>query len=114
LACPDDAIPIEITPLEVKELLQRGASLRLIDVREPAEHEICRIDGAVLVPMSSIPRHLNALSEEERQIVVFCHQGVRSLSVADWLRRQGIKNCCSMAGGIDLWSLQVDPGVARY
>jgi rhodanese-related sulfurtransferase len=46
--------------------------------------------------------------------VVFCHHGVRSLSVVDWLRRQGLENCRSMSGGIDLWSLQVDATVRRY
>jgi len=45
---------------------------------------------------------------------VFCHHGVRSLSVVDWLRRQGVENCQSMAGGIDRWSLEIDPAVRRY
>jgi rhodanese-related sulfurtransferase len=107
-------IPIEITPLEVRELLDRGIPLRLIDVREPAEHDICRIEGAKLIPMRSVPDHLTELDDSETAIVVFCHHGVRSLSVVDWLRRQGLPNCRSMAGGIDLWSLQVDPAVPRY
>jgi rhodanese-related sulfurtransferase len=114
-----DEIPIEITPVELKTLLGGGGSLRLIDVREPEEHAICRIEGARLIPMRSIPQHLQELSEcgpngEETPIVVFCHHGVRSLSVVDWLRRQGIENCSSMAGGIDLWSVQIDPAVPRY
>jgi rhodanese-related sulfurtransferase len=107
-------VPLEITALEVKELLDRGAPLRLIDVRELAEHDICHIEGARLIPMRSIPDHLNELDDSETAIVVFCHHGVRSLSVADWLQRQGLGNCRSMAGGIDLWSLQVDPAVPRY
>jgi rhodanese-related sulfurtransferase len=107
-------VPLEITALEVKDLLDRGAPLRLIDVREPAEHDICHIEGARLIPMRSVPDHLNELDNPETAIVVFCHHGVRSLSVVDWLRRQGLGNCRSMAGGIDLWSLQVDPAVPRY
>jgi adenylyltransferase/sulfurtransferase len=105
---------MEITPSEVKELIDRGAPVRLIDVREPAEHDICRIGGARLIPMRSIPEHLNELDSADSPIVVFCHHGIRSLSVVDWLRRQGLDNCRSMAGGIDLWSLQVDGTVPRY
>jgi rhodanese-related sulfurtransferase len=107
-------LPLEITALEVKELLDRGFPLRLIDVREPAEHDICRIEGARLIPMRSVPDHLNELQDSEAAIVVICHHGVRSMAVVDWLQRQGIRNCRSMAGGIDLWSLRVDPAVPRY
>lgn len=107
-------LPAEITPLEVKALLDSGVPLRIIDVREPAEHEVCHIEGATLIPMRSIPEHLNELDADDTPIVVFCHHGVRSLSVVDWLRRQGVENCRSMAGGIDLWSLQIDPSVPRY
>jgi len=86
----------------------------LIDVREPAEHAICHIEGAALIPMQYIPTRLNELESDGARIVVFCHHGVRSLSVVDWLRRQGVENCQSMAGGIDLWSLSIDPAVPRY
>jgi rhodanese-related sulfurtransferase len=86
----------------------------LIDVREPAEHAICHIEGAALIPMQYIPTRLNELDDAGARIVVFCHHGVRSLSVVDWLRRQGVENCQSMAGGIDLWSLSIDPAVPRY
>ena len=109
-----DTFPIEITPAEVKNLIDSGTPIRLIDVREPAEHDICRIEGARLIPMRSIPEHLNELDSADSAIVVFCHHGVRSLSVVDWLRRQGLENCRSMTGGIDLWSLQVDRTVPRY
>jgi rhodanese-related sulfurtransferase len=109
-----DALPMEITPVEVSELLRAGNPPRLIDVREPAEHAICHIEGASLIPMQSIPQHLNELDDPASRIVVFCHHGVRSLSVVDWLRRQGVENCQSMAGGIDLWSVRIDPAVPRY
>ncbi len=107
-------MPIEIKPTEVGELLKQGIPLRLIDVREPAEHAVCHIEGSTLIPMQSIPLHVNELDAEEARIVVVCHHGVRSLAVADWLRRQGIENCQSLTGGIDLWSLQIDPAVPRY
>jgi rhodanese-related sulfurtransferase len=109
-----DELPIEITPAEVNELLKGGTPFRLIDVREPAEHAICHIEGATLIPMQSIPQRLNELDDPATRIIVFCHHGVRSLSVADWLRRQGVENCQSMAGGIDLWSERIDPAVPRY
>jgi rhodanese-related sulfurtransferase len=105
---------MEITPSEVKDLIDKNAPIRLIDVREPMEHDFCRIEGARLIPMRSIPEHLNELDSGDSPIIVYCHHGVRSLSVVDWLRRQGLENCRSMTGGIDLWSLQVDPSVPRY
>jgi rhodanese-related sulfurtransferase len=107
-------LAIEISPAEVNEQLRLGTPLRLIDVREPEEHAVCHIEGARLIPMRTVPQHLGELDDDGPPIVVFCHHGVRSLSVVDWLRRQGVENCQSMAGGIDLWSLQVDPSVPRY
>ena len=105
---------MEITAAEVKRMIDGGVPIRLIDVREPAEHDICHIEGARLIPMRSIPEHLNELDGADTPLVVFCHHGMRSLSVVDWLCRQGLENCRSMAGGIDLWSLQVDATVPRY
>ena len=107
-------LPIEITPAEVSELLKEGPPVRLIDVREPAEHAICHIEGAALIPMQYIPARLQELDDPEKRLIVFCHHGVRSLSVADWLRQKGVENCQSMSGGIDLWSVQIDPAVPRY
>jgi rhodanese-related sulfurtransferase len=107
-------MPLEISPAEVKSRIDAGDAIRLIDVREPREFEICRIEGAELIPMNSIPLHLQDLDTDGPTLVVFCHHGVRSLSVVDWLRRQGVENCQSMAGGIDLWSLTIDPSVPRY
>jgi rhodanese-related sulfurtransferase len=105
---------MEITPAKVKAQMDSGNSPRMIDVREPEEHRICRIEGARLIPMRSIPQHLQELDDARGDIVVFCHHGVRSLSVVEWLRRQGVENCRSMSGGIDSWSLQIDPAVPRY
>ena len=105
---------MEVTPTEVKARIERGEALRLIDVREPVEHAICGIEGATLIPMRSIPGELQQLDTDDMAIIVFCHHGVRSLSVVDWLRRQRVENCQSMAGGIDRWSLEVDGGVPRY
>lgn len=106
----------EITPAEAQAKIAAGEPMRLIDVREPAEFQITRIPGAQLVPMDNVPASLPALEElaEQGTLVVFCHHGVRSLRVVDWLRQQGLTNCVSMAGGIERWSLEVDPSVPRY
>lgn len=105
---------MEISPAQLKAQLDAGENPRLVDVREPEEFAICRIEGSRLLPMRSIPQHLQELDDEGSDIVVICHHGVRSLSVVDWLRRQGVNNCRSLAGGIDRWSHSIDPSVPRY
>jgi len=110
-------LPLETTPVELKTRLDRGEHIRMIDVREPEEHAICQIEGAELIPMRTIPQHLQDLDgggPADPVILVFCHHGVRSLNVVDWLRRQGVGNCQSLVGGIDRWSLEIDAGVRRY
>jgi len=105
---------MEITAQEVKRRLEAGERLRLIDVREPFEFQQARIVGAELIPMRSVAQSLASLESEENPIVVFCHHGMRSLQVVGWLRQQGVENCVSMSGGIDQWSLVIDPTVPRY
>jgi rhodanese-related sulfurtransferase len=104
---------LEITPAEVKQRLDRGEKVVLIDVREPWEFNICRIEGAKLIPMGTVPANLQALDSDD-EIVVYCHRGMRSLDVAVWLRGQGVAQAKSLAGGIERWSLEIDPNVPRY
>jgi rhodanese-related sulfurtransferase len=106
----------EISPAEVQRRIDAGEKLHLIDVREPNEFAISRIEGADLIPMRQVPAELQTLEgrADEAPLIVFCHHGVRSLNVVNWLRQQGLENCQSMAGGIDAWSLMVDPSVPRY
>lgn len=104
---------LEISVAELKTRLQRGEKLLLVDVREPWEYETCRIEGAKLIPMRSIPANLQALGVEE-DVVCYCHHGQRSLNVAAWLRQQGVARAKSLAGGIERWSVEVDPRVPRY
>jgi rhodanese-related sulfurtransferase len=110
------ALPLEITALEVQRRLQAGEKLTLIDVREPGEFQLARIGGAELIPMRAVPAELSRLDAQacETPLIVFCHHGVRSLNVVHWLREKGVDNCQSMAGGIDRWSLEIDPAVPRY
>jgi rhodanese-related sulfurtransferase len=110
-----NTLPLEISPLDARAKIDSGDAV-LIDVREAAEYQLARIDGAELIPMNTVPQrlqHLDSLADE-KLLIVHCHHGIRSLNVVDWLRRQGVANCQSMAGGIELWSAQVDPKVPRY
>jgi adenylyltransferase/sulfurtransferase len=104
---------LQITPVDVKTRLDRGEKLLLVDVREPWEYELCRIEGAKLIPMGSVPANLQALDTDE-DVICYCHHGVRSLDVAVWLRGQGVEGAKSLAGGIERWSVEVDPQVPRY
>jgi rhodanese-related sulfurtransferase len=104
---------LEITPLEVKQRLDRGEKLLVVDVREPWEYAHCRIENALHIPMGAIPANLQKLDIED-DVVCYCHHGVRSLDVANWLRGQGVTTAKSMAGGIERWSAEIDPDVPRY
>ena len=109
-------LPLESTPAQVKKMVDEDVPLLIVDVREQQEYQICRIEGAELIPMNTIPQRLQYLDgvADERVIVVHCHHGMRSLNVVTWLRQQGVTNCTSMSGGIEQWSTQIDPAVPRY
>jgi rhodanese-related sulfurtransferase len=104
---------IEIAPRDVKDLLTRSEKLFFVDVREKWEYDTSRIEGATLIPMREIPANLARL-EEAGEVVLFCHNGMRSLDAAAWLRSQGVESARSMAGGIDRWAVEVDSKVPRY
>jgi adenylyltransferase/sulfurtransferase len=104
---------LQIQPGELKQRLDRGEPLLLVDCREPQEYEIGRLPSAKLVPMAEVPVNL-ALFASADEVVVYCHHGVRSLNVAAWLRAQGIEGVRSLAGGIERWSLEIDSSVPRY
>lgn len=110
------SLSFEITPREVKSRLDKGEAIHLIDVREVQEHQIARIGDSELIPMRTVPAALSSLEEKADSglVVVFCHHGMRSLQVVNWLRQNGLEACQSMAGGIDLWSIDIDPAVPRY
>ncbi len=103
----------EITPQEVKELQASNEEVTVLDVREFWERQTAAITPSEHIPMAEIPARVQEL-DPEQHIVVYCHHGVRSLSVTDWLRKQGFEKVQSMSGGIDKWSVEIDPKVARY
>lgn len=104
---------IPITVKEVNERIARGDNLLLVDVREPWEYELCRIPGAKLIPMGALPANLTAMLDAD-EVVCYCHHGMRSLDAAAWLRQRGVESARSMAGGIERWSVEIDPQVPRY
>ena len=113
---PEEALRIpEVSAAEVHEALERGEDLLLLDVRDPEEHAVARIDAARLVPLRTLGERLGELAEwRDRRVVVTCHHGPRSLRAAELLRQQGFRRVENLAGGIEAWSLTVDPRVPRY
>jgi molybdopterin/thiamine biosynthesis adenylyltransferase/rhodanese-related sulfurtransferase len=103
----------ELTPRQVAEKLARGDDFDLIDVREPFEWEIARIEGARLVPLSTFPGAIKEL-DSSREIVVQCKVGGRSARAADALVAAGFRNVWNLAGGIARWSDDVDPAIPKY
>lgn len=104
---------MEIEPRSVKELLDVGEVGLFVDVREPWEYQRAHIEGSTLIPLREIPTNL-ARFRDAKEVIVFCHHGMRSLDAVAWLRRQGIQRARSMSGGIDRWSVEVDARVPRY
>ena len=104
---------LEITPADVKARLEQGEKLVLIDVREPWEYALCRIEGAKHVPLGTLAASLETLPDVD-EVICYCHHGMRSLDAAAWLRFQGIERAKSLAGGIERWSIEIDPKIPRY
>lgn len=107
--------PLETDCQTVKTRLDTGDDFLFIDCREQQEYDHVRIDGATLIPMSEIPDRVQELeSHRDKDIVIHCHHGGRSLNVANWLKNNGFKNPLSMAGGIDQWAQEIDTSLPRY
>jgi rhodanese-related sulfurtransferase len=106
-------LEFEVSPTDAAALLRENKA-RLIDVREPWEVATAHIESAVPMPMGDVPSRANQELDPDERLVVFCHAGVRSMNVTVWLRNQGFEQVQSMRGGIDAWSVEVDPAVARY
>lgn len=103
----------EITPLELKSKLELGENLTLIDVREPHEFEINRIEGSVLIPLGQLPGRLADL-DSARETVVHCLMGGRSAEACQLLRAAGFGNVRNLKGGIRAWIDEVEPGMPNY
>ena len=108
-------LPLEIDVRSVKSLLDEKQDFLLLDCREQKEFDYARIPDSRLIPMKEIPERIPELEPfRGKRIVVHCHHGGRSLRVTQWLRQQGFASVQNMTGGIDAWSLEIDPTVPRY
>lgn len=104
----------QLTPQQVKTYMEQAEELPiLLDVREPAEVEICAIEGATNIPLAQIPSSLDNL-DPEREYVLICHHGMRSQHAGLFLKEQGFERLINLVGGIDAWANQVEPTMARY
>jgi rhodanese-related sulfurtransferase len=103
----------EISPQDLKARLDRGEPPLLLDVRQDWETKLCRLPNAVHIPIEEIELRTEELSPDD-SIVVYCHQGVRSAAVAEYLRSLGFKDVRNLSGGLDLWARTIDPGMRRY
>jgi sulfur-carrier protein adenylyltransferase/sulfurtransferase len=109
----DDASIPAISVQELKRKMDAREAFELIDVREPFEFEIARIDGAKLIPLGEMAERANELHREQT-LIVHCHSGRRSAQAVRLLKQRGFTNVYNLDGGIDAWSDQIDPSVPRY
>ena len=101
-------------PDGLKRLLDSDEAVKLIDVREQQEWDICHIEGAELKPLSQIQNWADDLAKEEGSLIIYCHHGMRSAQACMYLTQLGAKRTINLTGGIHLWAHQVDPSMPSY
>ena len=104
---------LEISPQELKKKLDTDASVLLLDVREQSEYDIVHLQGARLIPLNTLPHHIDSIPAEQ-EIVVYCHHGTRSLYAIAYLHQNGFRDAKNLTGGIDQWAAEIDPTLRRY
>ena len=104
---------LEISPQELKQRLDTDESVLLLDVREPSEYDIVHLEGARLIPLNTLPHHIESLPADQ-EIVVYCHHGTRSLYATAYLHQNGFRDAKNLTGGIDRWTAEIDPTLTRY
>lgn len=103
-----------INPGGLKRHLDQGEKLVLLDVREPWEYDLCRIEGSINIPMTELQDRLEEL-DRDGDIVVICHHGARSFHAASYLEITGFgRKIMNLEGGIDAWAAEVDGRLQRY
>jgi rhodanese-related sulfurtransferase len=103
----------EISPGDLKARLDRQQAPLLLDVRQDWETKLCRLENSVHIPTGEISVRTEELNPED-EIVVYCHAGVRSAAVAQYLTQIGFKNVKNLLGGLDYWARSIDPSMPRY
>ena len=112
---PESNDELEISVQDVKRLQDQKAKMLLLDVRQPQEYEHVHIEGATLIPLPQLAARLSELEPHRNDpIVIHCHHGGRSMQATMFLRQQGFTNVKNMTGGINAWSMQIDPSKPRY
>lgn len=99
---------------QLKEKMDRKDSFRLIDVREEGEYQTAHIEGSVLLPLSQFAEKALKELKPEEELIIHCHHGGRSQRACEFLKAQGFQKLSNLAGGIDAWSVKIDPQVPRY
>lgn len=103
----------EINPLQLQQWYQQQQKFILLDVREDDEVELVTLPDSLHIPMNLIPIRQNEIPDD-KPIVLYCHHGMRSMQVALYLQEAGFEDLYNLSGGIDAWSLTVDPSLPRY
>ncbi len=103
----------QLSPAEVKNILDRGENVRLIDVREKWEYDLAKIENSELMPLSNFSQHFSELKPEDN-LIIYCHTGGRSFQVCAYLVQSGFKNVSNLDGGIRAWSNEIDSSVPLY
>ena len=102
-----------MTVQELKNRIDRGDTPVVIDVREPHEHEICRIPGAILIPVAQLPQRLSDF-DPGQELVVHCKSGGRSTRAVAMMREKGFGNARNLTGGVIAWVTEIDPKQPKY
>lgn len=102
-----------LPPSDVAALCAGDAPLVIIDVREQWEYDIAHLAGSVLIPLSTLPERVGTLDPSQRYAML-CHHGMRSEMAGNWLTQHGFAQLINITGGIDAWSVEVDPSLPRY
>ncbi len=103
----------EMTAKDLKARFDSGRPPILLDVRQDWETKLCRLENSIHIPIEEIELRTDELNRDS-EIVVYCHQGVRSAAVAEYLRTLGFADVKNLAGGLDVWARTIDPGMRRY
>ena len=103
----------EISPQELKQKLDANESVLLLDVREPSEYDIVHLEDAQLIPLNTLPHHVDSLPSDQ-EIIVYCHHGQRSLYAVAYLQQNGFDEAKNLIGGIDQWAAEIDSTLRRY
>jgi rhodanese-related sulfurtransferase len=108
-------MPRQITVDQLARMLAAAEPVKLLDVRQPWEHDIAALPGSLLIPLPELEDRWSEVDPEPPALIVaYCHHGVRSLDAAAFLETKGVGSIASLAGGIDAWSQRIDPKIPRY